>query len=127
MFTFPIMVCPVNEIVEGKLERVKWFKKPSHNDSNDSTRLSKIGIYISRAILVIGLAVLASCVPTFGVFVSLVGSTVCALTSFVLPAIFHLELFGSSLHLWQKTLDFIVLFCGLLFAVYGTHSTIAGL
>ncbi|KAK4272637.1 hypothetical protein QN277_021161 [Acacia crassicarpa] len=128
VFTFPTMIHPVNEIVEGKLERFKWFKKYLHaNDDNDhSTRLRKIGTYVSRAILVAGLAVVAMYVPAFGVFASLVGSTVSALIAFVLPATFHLKLFGSSLLLWQKALDFILVFVGSVFAVYGTYSTIVG-
>lgn len=121
------MVHPINEIIEGKLKRLKWFNKPCNRDNNDSTTtLGKIGIYVSRAIVVIGLAILASCVPAFGVFASLVGSTVCALISFVLPATFHLKLFGSSLRLWQKALDSAVLFCGLFFAAYGSYNTIVG-
>lgn len=122
------MVHPINEIVEGKLKRIKWFYRPNfHGDGNDSmNRLGKIGIYTSRAVVVVVLAILASSVPAFGVFASFVGSTVCALISFVLPATFHLKLFGPSLHLWQKALDSIVLFCGLFFAAYGTYNTIVG-
>ncbi|KAK7337357.1 hypothetical protein VNO77_17924 [Canavalia gladiata] len=119
MFTFPVMLHPINEIVEGKLQTM-------HRTNNDSTRLGKICTYISRAIVVVVLAVIASFVPEFGVFASFVGSTLCAMLSFVLPATFHLRLFGSSLRIWQKALDFIVLFCGLFFAVYGTYNTIVG-
>ncbi|PRQ44290.1 putative amino acid transporter, transmembrane domain-containing protein [Rosa chinensis] len=61
--------------------------------------------------VVMVLAVLASCMPAFGMFTSLVGSTVCTLISFVLPATFHLTLFGSSLQFWQKTLDFSLFYC----------------
>lgn len=122
------MIHPVHEIVEEKLECIKWFKKPCLDNENSdfSTRLRKTGIYMSRSIVVVGLALLASFVPAFGVFTSLVGSTVCALLTFVLPATFHLKLFGSSLPLWQKALDFLILFCGLLFAVYGCYNTIFG-
>ncbi|XP_061372137.1 amino acid transporter ANT1 [Gastrolobium bilobum] len=119
VFTFPIMLHPINEIVEGKLKII-------HRNNNDSTGLGNIVKYISRAIVVVVLAVLASYVPEFGVFASFVGSTLCALLSFVLPATFHLKLFGSSLPIWQKSLDSIVLFCGLFFAVYGTYNTIVG-
>ncbi|KAK8280070.1 hypothetical protein V6Z12_D09G152100 [Gossypium hirsutum] len=126
-FTFPIMVHPVSEIVEGKLKKNIWFEKLRNNDAEDSiTRLEKLGIYMGRAVLVIVLAVLASFVPGFGVFVSLVGSSVCALISFVLPVSFHLTLLGSSLSLWQKALDVFVFLCGLLFAAYGTYNTIIG-
>ncbi|MBA0767769.1 hypothetical protein Gotri_016625 [Gossypium trilobum] len=118
---------PVSEIVEGKLKKNIWFEKLRNNDAEDSiTRLEKLGIYMGRAVLVIVLAVLASFVPGFGVFVSLVGSSVCALISFVLPASFHLTLLGSSLSLWQKALDVFVFLCGLLFAAYGTYNTIIG-
>ncbi|XP_039016055.1 amino acid transporter ANT1-like [Hibiscus syriacus] len=125
IFTFPIMVHPVCEIIEGKLNRRFWFQKLHNNDAESSiTRSGKFGIYIGRAVLVIGLAVLASFVPGFGVLVSLVGSSVCALISFVLPASFHLTLLGSSLSYWQKSLDVFILLCGLFFAVYGTYTTI---
>lgn len=119
MFTFPVMLHPVNEIVEGKLKFI-------HINNNYSTGLGNITIYISRAIVVIGLAVIASFVPEFGVFASFVGSTLCAMLSFVLPATFHLKLFGSSLSIWQKALDSFVLICGLFFAVYGTCNAIVG-
>ncbi|RDX85124.1 Amino acid transporter ANT1, partial [Mucuna pruriens] len=117
--TLPIMLRPINEIVEGKLNIV-------HRNNNDSRGLGNI-IYISRAIVVVGLAVLASFVPEFSVFASFVGSTLCAMISFVLPATFHLRLFGSSLPTWQKVLDSIVLLSGLFFAVYGTYNTIVGI
>lgn len=109
------MLHPIHEIIEGNLTK------------DSTTRMGKLGVYMSRAIVVMVLAVLASYVPGFAVFASLVGSTVCALISFVLPATFHLTLFGSSLQFWQKTLDFFILLCGLLFAVYGTYNAIVGL
>ncbi|XP_004494295.1 amino acid transporter ANT1 isoform X2 [Cicer arietinum] len=120
MFTFPIMMHPINEIVEGKLKMIH------RNNNNDSTELGKITIYISRSIVVVVLVVVASFVPEFAVFASFVGSTLCAMLSFVLPATFHLKLFGSSLCIWQKILDSIVLITGILFAVYGTYNTIVG-
>ncbi|KAM5559209.1 hypothetical protein ABKV19_020723 [Rosa sericea] len=112
VFAFPIMLHPINEIIEGNLTK------------DSSTGMGKLGVYMSRTMVVMVSAVLASCEPAFGVFTSLVGSTVCALISFVLPATFHLTLFGSSLQFWQKTLDFFILLCGLLFAVYGTYNAV---
>ena len=126
IFTFPIMLHPINEILEGKLKRV--FHKPYNNDNSDSTTsLEKLRMYISRATVVLVLAILATFVPAFGVFASLVGSTVCALLSFVLPAAFHLKLYGPCLKLWQRALDYCVLLCGLFFAVYGTYNTVVGI
>ncbi|XP_058738930.1 amino acid transporter ANT1 isoform X2 [Vicia villosa] len=120
MFTFPIMLHPINEIMEGKLRIIH------RNNNNDSTEPGKTTIYTSRAIVVVVLAVIASFVPEFGVFASFTGSTLCASLSFILPATFHLKLFGSSLRIWQIVLDFIVLISGIFFAVYGTYNTIVG-
>ncbi|KAE8704617.1 Amino acid transporter ANT1 [Hibiscus syriacus] len=57
VFTFPIMVHPVNEILEGKLKKNKWFQKLNNNDAESSiTGVGKLGMYITRAALVISLA-----------------------------------------------------------------------
>ncbi|XP_038883891.1 amino acid transporter ANT1 isoform X2 [Benincasa hispida] len=128
VFTFPIMLHPINEIVEGKLKQISWFEKIEDNVNNIfSGKRANAAKYISRMIIVLGLAILASFVPGFGVFASLVGSTICALISFVLPAIFHLMLMGSSLSLGQKVLDLFILICGLLFAAYGTYNSLVGI
>lgn len=121
------MVHPINEIIEGRLKKSRWFRKANHYGGDCSTtRIGKCGVYVSRAVVVMGLAVLASFVPAFGVFASLIGSTVCALISFVLPATFHLKLLGSSLHFWQRALDVFILSCGMLFAAYGTYNAVVG-
>lgn len=120
------MVHPINEIIEGRFKKSNWFQNAELDGSYRPTRMGQFGIYLSRSILVIGLAISASCMPAFGVFASLVGSTVCALISFVLPAIFHLKILGSSLNIWQRALDFVILSCGVLFAIYGTYNTIVG-
>ncbi|CAK7342165.1 unnamed protein product [Dovyalis caffra] len=125
-FTFPIMAHPIHEIVEGKLKNSEWFRTVCYKDGENPTLVGKFGRYLSRATLIVVLAFLASFVPGFGEFASLVGSTLCALISFVLPATFHLKLLGPSLRLWQKALDYIFLIGGLLFAAYGTWSSIVG-
>ncbi|KAF8075581.1 hypothetical protein N665_1079s0006 [Sinapis alba] len=123
-FTFPIMVHPLNEIIEQKLKRVDWLQK--HQYSNETGSVSKYVIFTTRTLLVVGLAAIASLVPGFGTFASLVGSTLCALISFVLPASYHLTLLGPSLSIWNKSVDVFIVICGLLFAVYGTYNTIVG-
>ncbi|XP_022978183.1 amino acid transporter ANT1 isoform X1 [Cucurbita maxima] len=127
VFTFPMMLHPINEIVEDKLKQSSWFEKIQDSNNVFSGKQLKVATYISRAIIVLGLAMLASFVPGFGLFASLVGSTVCALISFVLPAIFHLRLMGSSLSFGQKVLDSFILISGLLFAVYGTYNSLVGI
>uniref|UniRef100_A0A6N2N5X5 Amino acid transporter transmembrane domain-containing protein n=1 Tax=Salix viminalis TaxID=40686 RepID=A0A6N2N5X5_SALVM len=125
-FTFPIMAHPIHEIVEGKLRKSEWIRKVSYKEGENPTLVGKFGTYLSRAILIVVLALVASFVPGFGEFASLVGSTVCALISFVLPATFHLKLFGSSLRFWQKALDYVFLIGGLLFAAHGFYNSIVG-
>ncbi|KAL1204718.1 Amino acid transporter ANT1 [Cardamine amara subsp. amara] len=125
-FTFPIMVHPLNEIIEQKLKRMDWFQKHRHECSNEAGSVSKYVIFMTRTLLVVGLAAIASLVPGFGTFASLVGSTLCALISFVLPASYHLMLLGPSLNVWNKSVDVFIVICGLLFAVYGTYNTIVG-
>ncbi|CAN8259681.1 unnamed protein product [Cochlearia groenlandica] len=126
-FTFPIMVHPLNEIIEQKLKRVDWLQKPQHHQyRNETGSVSKYVIFITRTLLVVGLAAIASLVPGFGTFASLVGSTLCALISFVLPASYHLTLLGPTLTLWHKSVDVFIVICGLVFAVYGTYNTIVG-
>lgn len=129
IFTFPIMVHPIHEIVEGKLKNSMWFQKLHYNEDchdNMMTKFGKFGIIFSRAIIVMMLACLASFVPGFGMFASFVGSTVCALISFVLPASFHLKLMGQSLNIWQRVLDVFIFSSGLLFVAYGTYNSVVG-
>lgn len=128
IFTFPIMVHPVHEIIEGSLKKSSFFQTHPciSYDNNSTPRLGKFVIYISRAILVVALAAIASFIPGFGAFTSLVGSTLCSLISFVLPALYHLILLGSSLNFWQRSLDVCILLCGLLFAANGTYNSIVG-
>ncbi|OVA10749.1 Amino acid transporter [Macleaya cordata] len=126
-FTLPIVVHPIHEIVEVKLKESKWFQKLCYSEQEGvggHVERERYGLYLCRGIEVVGLGVLALCVPGFGVFVSLVGSTVCALLSFVLPALFHLIFMGSSLAFWQRALDITILVCGLVFAVYGTYTAV---
>lgn len=126
VFTLPIMLHPLHEIIEVKLKESRWFQKYCYDGGDYLTRAGKLGMYVMRAVVVMMLALVASYVPAFGVFTSLVGSTVCALISFVLPTIFHLKISGSSLPTWQKALDVCILSCGFLFACYGTYNTIFG-
>ncbi|XP_043713734.1 amino acid transporter ANT1-like [Telopea speciosissima] len=126
-FTFPIMMHPINEIVEGKLKQSEWFLKLcQYNSGRGRGVTEKFMVYVSRALVVLVAVVLALAVPGFGEFVSMVGSTLCALLSFVLPATFHLIFCGSSMRLWQRALDYCILICGLAFAAFGTYNAANG-
>lgn len=119
LLTFPVMMHPVHEMFEMKLMESCWFQKISFA----FPWMEMVLLKIHRAGSVVILAILASSMPGFGVFVSLVGSTVCALLAFVFPALFHLRAFRGCLHFAQKAIDLSILVCGIVFAIYGTYST----
>lgn len=129
--TFPIMMHPVYQIVEARLRAMSsgsWFKEMCYDaDQGDGTGTGteRVGVYIFRGMIVVGLALVASFVPGFGVMISLVGSTLCALLSFVLPATFHLIFMSPCLNLWQRSLDIFILVFGILFACYGTYNAVS--
>lgn len=114
-FTFPVMMHPIHEIVEVRFRSSGCFQKLSHNIRGAEW----LGLHSSRIIVVTILAVVASFIPAFGSFISFVGSTVCALLSFVLPTLFHLSIMGSSMSLRRRLLDYGFLLFGLAFASYG--------
>ncbi|RWR78331.1 Amino acid transporter [Cinnamomum micranthum f. kanehirae] len=122
--TFPIMMHPVHEIVEARLKATTggWLKRLCYDMEQGTER---VGVYIFRGISVAALALVASFVPGFGLLISLVGSTLCALLSFVLPAAFHLIVMSPCLSTWQRSLDIFILVFGLLFACYGTYNAVS--
>ncbi|CAN6165642.1 unnamed protein product [Urochloa humidicola] len=114
-FTFPVMMHPIHEIVETRFTSSGCFQKLSRNVRGAEW----LGLHSSRILVVTLLTVVASFIPAFGSFISFVGSTMCALLSFVLPAMFHLRIVGSSMSLWRRVLDYGVLLFGLGFAGSG--------
>jgi proton-coupled amino acid transporter len=115
------MMHPIHEIVEVRFRSSGCFQKLSHSVPGAEW----LGLHLSRIFTVTILAVVASFVPAFGSFVSFVGSTMCALLSFVLPTFFHLNIVGSSMSMWQRVLDYSFLLFGLGFAGYGVFSTLS--
>uniref|UniRef100_A0A0D9ZV86 Amino acid transporter transmembrane domain-containing protein n=1 Tax=Oryza glumipatula TaxID=40148 RepID=A0A0D9ZV86_9ORYZ len=115
VFTFPVMMHPIHEIVEERFQSSGCFQKLSHKVRGAEW----VGLHSSRIVMVTILSVVASFIPAFGSFISFVGSTVCALLSFVLPTIFHLSIVGSSMSPWRRWVDYGFLLFGLGFAGYG--------
>ncbi|KAJ0987152.1 hypothetical protein J5N97_005508 [Dioscorea zingiberensis] len=122
IFTFPIMMHPIHDILESRLKSSGWFQKLSYNVRGAEWA----GLHGARMFMVVLLATVASFIPGFGSFISFIGSTVCALLSFVLPATFHLIFMGSSLSTWRRALDYFILLVGLVFAGHGTYAAISG-
>ncbi|CAM6088035.1 unnamed protein product [Calypogeia fissa] len=104
-FTFPVMMCPVHEVVERR------FKggRPS--------------VFL-RTITVLVVAITAVGVPNFGDFLSLLGSSVCSILSFIFPALFHLHTHSWDLRWWERLMDYILILFGVCFGIWGTWSAL---
>eukprot|EP00418_Pyrodinium_bahamense_P046225 CAMPEP_0179209688 /NCGR_PEP_ID=MMETSP0796-20121207/104579_1 /TAXON_ID=73915 /ORGANISM="Pyrodinium bahamense, Strain pbaha01" /LENGTH=313 /DNA_ID=CAMNT_0020914647 /DNA_START=336 /DNA_END=1277 /DNA_ORIENTATION=- len=93
LFTYPIMLFPVIELVEELLGRTA-----------DSTQADMVKRNALRASFVLVTGIVAHLVPKFGVFISLVGASASAALAFILPSLFHLKLrFGkmTALQRWR--------------------------
>ncbi|CAL9077403.1 unnamed protein product [Musa acuminata var. zebrina] len=107
-FTFPVMMNPVFEVAERWLhgKRYCWWL---------------------RWAAVVAVSLVATLVPNFGDFLSLVGSSVCVVLGFVLPAWFHLKVFREELG-WASTIaDIAIVIAGLVLAIFSTWSSLVSI
>uniref|UniRef100_A0A7I4DX28 Amino acid transporter transmembrane domain-containing protein n=1 Tax=Physcomitrium patens TaxID=3218 RepID=A0A7I4DX28_PHYPA len=77
-----------------------------------------------RTFIVLCTAWIAVSVPHFGNFLSLVGSSVCCVLSFVLPGWMHLRVFGDSLSVMPRSLDWFLIISGIVFGIFDTLSSL---
>jgi len=102
--TYPIMMFPVNEVIEDML--LSSVSKPS--------RLFRLSIVFLTALV-------AYSIPDFGEFLSLVGASICTLLGFIIPCYFHLKVFDwKELPYWQFGLDAFLIVFGFVFGCLGT-------
>ncbi|GJP52141.1 hypothetical protein CLOM_g11237 [Closterium sp. NIES-68] len=119
-FTFPVMMHPVHEIFERRIMLTLAFQR----HVQPYPRLRRFLLRAVRALIVLAAAMVAVQVPGFATFIAFVGSSVCALLAFVLPATFHLQILGTEAS-WGTILSNSALIAfGLAFAAYGTYSTV---
>ncbi|KVI08716.1 amino acid transporter AVT3B-like [Cynara cardunculus var. scolymus] len=104
-FTFPIMMNPVYEVFE------RMFCE------------GRYSLWV-RWGMVLVVSLVALLVPNFADFLSLVGSSVCIVLGFVLPALFHLMVYKDEVGWagWIKDGAFVVF--GLILAVTGTWTSL---
>ncbi|XP_078448437.1 amino acid transporter AVT3B-like [Wolffia australiana] len=105
-FSFPLMMNPVHEVME------RSFAGKSFS------------LWLRWA-MVLAVTLVALLVPNFADFLSLVGSAVCCVLGFVLPAWFHLRVFKNEMGLLAAALDSAIITLGLLLAVVGTWSSLS--
>lgn len=104
-FTFPLMMNPVYEVMERRCCEGRYC------------------VWL-RWLVVLAVTFVALIVPNFADFLSLVGSSVCIVLGFVLPALFHLIAFKDELRWHGLASDAALIVMGTVFAVYGTSSSL---
>ncbi|KAL7612968.1 amino acid transporter AVT3C [Lactuca sativa] len=104
-FTFPIMMNPVYEVFE------RMFCE------------GRYSLWV-RWVTVLVVSLVALCVPNFADFLSLVGSSVCIVLGFVLPALFHLMVYRNELGWIGWVKDGALVVFGALLAISGTWSSL---
>ncbi|TVU44421.1 hypothetical protein EJB05_03862, partial [Eragrostis curvula] len=118
--TFPVMMHPIHEIVEARLfSPGGWLRKHCGGGC-----LERAALHGSRVAVLVTLSAIACFVPAFGAFASFVGSTVCAMLSFVLPALFHLRVVGGDAGPCRRAVDWGFLLFGLVFAAHGLYTAV---
>lgn len=89
-------------------------------------RDSNLGRISSRSLVVLVSVTVAYSFPHFGMFLGLVGSSICTMLAFIFPCYFHLKVLGSELSWLQLSLDVMILIGGALFAMKGTYESVIG-
>jgi solute carrier family 36 (proton-coupled amino acid transporter) len=119
--TFPVMMHPIHEIVEARLFAPGgWLRQLCH--ACGGAFVEQAAVHASRVAVLVALSAIACYVPAFGAFASFVGSTVCAILSFVLPALFHLRVVAEAAGPCQRAVDWGFLLFGLGFAGHGLYA-----
>ncbi|KAG0572037.1 hypothetical protein KC19_VG064100 [Ceratodon purpureus] len=108
IFTYPMMMHPVYEVAERRLFQGRHCQ-------------------LLRTLIVLCTAWTAVSVPHFGNFLSLVGSSVCCLLSFVLPGWMHLRVFGDEMSKLARGVDYFLIVGGVVFGILGTVSSLQDL
>ena len=110
--TYPVMMFPVNGVVEENI-LPEWLPKPNH---------------LFRAAVVFLTALVAYSIPDFSKFLGLVGSSICMLLGFILPCFFHMAVYGwGGLKVWERILDLSLIIVGTVFGVMGTYNSFKSL
>ncbi|CAM6090905.1 unnamed protein product [Calypogeia fissa] len=117
-FTFPVMLYPVHEIFERKMLMSHWFQDYCSHPVLELSMRNGL-----RGLIVLAIAIVAATVPGFGLFISFVGSTVCAMIAFVIPAFLHIQICGETSSFVSKLVDSTLIISGVVFAGYGTFIT----
>lgn len=107
--TYPVMMFPVTQMLESRL------LGETRNRSYEITL---------RVILVGMTGVIVLMIPNFANLMALVGATCCTMLAFILPGLFHFQIFKRSLSTRQKFFDVLLILLGIIATVIGTIDTL---
>ncbi|XP_025087505.1 amino acid transporter AVT3B-like isoform X2 [Pomacea canaliculata] len=105
-FTYPVMLFPVIKIIEN-------YFLPDANQ-----KPCKGNILRGCLVMLTGFVVLA--VPNFANLMALVGASCCTLLAFILPGVFHLCIYKSSITRSQQIIDWLLILFGICGTIAGT-------
>ena len=86
----------------------------------------ELSFMVIKFSLIASSLVVAIFIPSFAFLCSLVGLICTVIVSVIFPAASHLKLFGSELKAWEKVIDYVLIFGGLIIGVVGTITTLKG-
>ena len=122
-FTFPVMMHPVYDIYERRVHGSTWYRRLGENKVIAMYAI----IAVLRLLVVCAIAGVAVGVPHFSAFLALVGSSVCTLLAFVMPALIHLRVMKEGLTPWTYSVDYFLIAFGCLFGLWGTYDAVIGI
>ncbi|CAL4065965.1 unnamed protein product, partial [Meganyctiphanes norvegica] len=102
-FTYPMMMFPVTHLLD------KTLGINNHTSKGNILRLVLVAVT--------GIVVVA--VPNFAILMSLIGSLCCTLLAFILPALFHMQIFKHRITKRQYYFDVMLIFLGVTGSVIG--------
>ncbi|XP_071786966.1 uncharacterized protein [Asterias amurensis] len=105
-FTYPVMMFPVVSIIESRL-----MPDPNKNEKHGN-------MLRSAMVLITGLVVIL--IPNIATLMALVGATCCTLLAFILPGLFHMEIFKESLTRREWMFDIFLIVMGIIATCLGT-------
>lgn len=112
-FTYPIMMFPVNALLEERCQHLLTSKL--------------ITATLIRVLLVSSTGFIVIVVPRFADLMALVGASCCTILAFILPGTCHMILFASSLSKRDHVMDYVLIVTGVIGAVIGTLDALANI
>jgi len=111
LFTFPIMIFPVSQLLDDLL------LDPMHENLVSFQNIIRVGL-----VMFAGLVAVA--VPDFGLFISLVGSSCCSILAFIMPAFIHFKVCKDDLSFAAIAADWFIVAFGIFAAVVSTRQAV---